>query len=47
VGEGEKNPDDQVLELVEFLKDKYPVPIMKEGERKPTINNFSDSLEIC
>lgn len=46
-GEGEKSPDEQTIEMIEVLLGKYPQVIAKEGERRPSIRNFNDSLEIC
>lgn len=45
--EGEKEPDDKVMEIVGVLAEKVPLQILKEGEKKAVIVNFSDPLEIC
>jgi len=45
--DGAKTPDQQVQELINFLRSKYPAIILKEGEKECKVNDLTDSMEIC
>jgi hypothetical protein len=47
VVDGGDNPDEQVINFITKLEESIIYVTLREGEKKPLIRDFTDSLEVC
>jgi len=47
VVDGGDNPDEQVINFITKLEESIIYVTLREGEKKPVIRDFTDSLEVC
>lgn len=43
----DESPDQQVTDFITKLEESIVYVQLREGEKKPVIRDFSDSLEVC